>query len=173
MPEPRLGSPWVPGRLEPKNTRALKPSRLSPEITQSCVAAAWMLHGSCIAAAWMLHRCYDELITCIDELIDQWSTYPPTHAGMHARTHAPSDVALPSCDYAKTLIIGFSPLLFLSLAWKILQKLWFSCFSLIFIEFLRFLWIFCDLNRFSVDFHWFSMVFNEFPWFSSIFHRFL
>ena len=63
--------------------------------------------------------------------------------------------------------------IFMDFAWKVLQKLRFSCFSLIFIECLRFLWIFYDLNGFSVDFHGFSRVFNEFPWicidFSSIF----
>ena len=101
-----------------------------------------------------------------------WSMkYLPTHPRRHARAHARTQWCCVA--YAKTLIIGFSPLLFLSLAWKVLQKLWFSCFSLIFIEFLRFLWIFCDLNGFSVDFHWFSMVFHEFQLifidFSSIF----
>ena len=63
--------------------------------------------------------------------------------------------------------------IFIDFAWKVLQKLWFSCFSLIFIEFLRFLWIFYDFNGFSVDFRGFSMVFHEFQWifidFSSIF----
>ena len=54
--------------------------------------------------------------------------------------------------------------IFIDLAWKILQKLWFSRFSLIFLEFLIFLLIFYDFNGFSVDFHWFSMVFNEFQW---------
>ena len=43
---------------------------------------------------------------------------------------------------------------------------------MLFIEFLRFLWIFYDSNGFSIDVHWFSMVFYEFQWifidFSSI-----
>ena len=40
MSEPRLGSPWVPGRLEPKSSRALKPSRLSPGITKPASPAS-------------------------------------------------------------------------------------------------------------------------------------
>ena len=34
---------------------------------------------------------------------------------------------------------------------------------MIFIEFLGFLWIFYDFNGFSIDAHWFSMVFYEYP----------
>ena len=52
--------------------------------------------------------------------------------------------------------------IFMDFAWKVLQKLRFSCFSLIFIEFLRFLWILCDFPWIFHDFHGFPMIFHVF-----------